>query len=316
MSTSSRLVLAGIAFGAALPVLAQQLQVVVPATIAPGAPVAQSLSQCNPEKMMGDHAVRALSQKYSGTVGVARAQPGARTVTLTLMSVQGAGGGAWSGAKSMSVRAEVLEDGKPVAGQTFTRNSGGGVLGGVSGSCPIVERIAKALAQDITVWMAAVPAAGAGGEKLLVQVPARIDPGVQLSAPIKQDCAVETKFGVNVFERVGGLRRPGAILQVENPDAAGADKVLRLTILKFDVQGVNAPLDAPQPVALRAEVLQGGKVLATNVFERNATASRGANTYTTCQLVERVAIHVGQDVARWLKKDVGAAVDLGPDHEN
>jgi hypothetical protein len=156
------MVLAGIALGVAQPSLAQQLQVVVPAVIAPGAPYAQSLSACNPEKMMGEHAVRALNERFPATVGVAKLQPGGRGVTLTLMSVQGAGGGAWSGSKSMSVRAEVLDDGKPVASQTFTRSSGGGVLGGVSGSCPIVERIAKALAQDITVWMVAVPAAAAG----------------------------------------------------------------------------------------------------------------------------------------------------------
>src|SRR5262245_12389758 len=169
MKSLSRLVLAGIAFGAAQPVLAQQLQVVVPATIAPGAPYAQTLSTCNPEKMMGDHAVAALGRRFPATVGVGTAQPGVRTVTLTLMSVQGAGGGGWSGSKSMSVRAEVLEGGKAVAAQTFTRNSSGGALGGVSGSCPIIERIAKALANDITVWMAAVPAAAAasaGGEKL------------------------------------------------------------------------------------------------------------------------------------------------------
>jgi hypothetical protein len=56
-------------------------------------------------------------------------------------------------------------------------------------------------------------------------------------------------------------------------------------------------------------------VLATHVFERDATTSRGANTYTTCQLVDRVAVYVGHDVARWLKKDVGAAVDPEPDAE-
>jgi len=49
------------------------------------------------------------------------------------------------------------------------------------------------------------------------------------------------------------------------------------------------------------------------VFEREA--SRGANTYTTCQMVDRAAIYIGEDVARWLKKDVGAAVEPEPEVE-
>jgi len=46
-----------------------------------------------------------------------------------------------------------MENGKSLAVNVLHRNSRGGVLGGVSGTCPIFERIAEALGKDVAPWL-------------------------------------------------------------------------------------------------------------------------------------------------------------------
>lgn len=72
---------------------------------------------------------------------------------LTISEVNAGGGGAWSGPKSMTVKGQLFQNGKP--GPTFTasRYSGGGMFGGYKGTCSIVGRCAKTIGKDIAKWL-------------------------------------------------------------------------------------------------------------------------------------------------------------------
>ena len=290
-------------WAAALAASAQErLQVLAPAVYAPDAPVAESLRGCNVDGLVASQLVEKLNEHFPGTTGVQQMQGNAgKTVSLTILSLQGAGGGAWSGAKSVTLRADIVLGGTKVASQTFVRNSRGGVLGGVSGSCPIVEKIAATLAADVAAWVArgaGVAAAADNGSKLLVQMPALLDPGVQIKQAIRQDCDVPAKFALLAFDRVGKRRQD--VLQVENPDPAAAGTILRLTIVKFSVEGIGEAMEG-QTVAVRADMLRESKVQTSRVFERGGASF--AIGGTTCEYVERIAQRVGDDVAKWIWKE-------------
>jgi hypothetical protein len=76
-----------------------------------------------------------------------------KVLMLEITEVNAAGGGAWSGAKSMSVAGKLYDGGKQVGDFTAMRYSGGGFFGGYKGTCSIVGRCSKTLGKDIADWL-------------------------------------------------------------------------------------------------------------------------------------------------------------------
>jgi hypothetical protein len=77
-----------------------------------------------------------------------------RVLELEISQVHAPGGGAWSGAKSMTVKGTLRENGEEIGTFIATRYSGGGAFGGYKGTCGIVGRCAKAIGKDIAGWLA------------------------------------------------------------------------------------------------------------------------------------------------------------------
>lgn len=76
-----------------------------------------------------------------------------KNLTMKIVGIQGAGGGAWSGAKSVTIAGELRENGKLVGTFTAARHSGGGAFGGYKGTCSILGRCTKTLGQDVARWL-------------------------------------------------------------------------------------------------------------------------------------------------------------------
>jgi hypothetical protein len=76
-----------------------------------------------------------------------------RVLELTISEVHASGGGAYSGAKSMTVSGVLRKDGAEIGSFTATRFSGGGLFGGYKGTCAIVGRCAKVIGKDIAEWL-------------------------------------------------------------------------------------------------------------------------------------------------------------------
>jgi len=96
-------------------------------------------------------ALAGKGQRLEGTKNV----EGGKVLKLTIVNVIGASGGAWSGPKTMTVRAELVESGKVVATTTKTRSSSGGAFGGYKSTCAIFGRVMKTLGSDIAGWVRA-----------------------------------------------------------------------------------------------------------------------------------------------------------------
>ena len=72
---------------------------------------------------------------------------------LEFTHILGAGGGAWSGPKSVTARGELIENGEVIGSFISSRYSTGGAFGGYKGTCSILGRCIKAMGEDIAAWL-------------------------------------------------------------------------------------------------------------------------------------------------------------------
>ena len=100
----------------------------------------------------------ALDATATETVGIPQVVPIAEDVDVSparmaITEVTAFGGGAWSGAKWMTVKGTLVENDKPIASFRAKRYSTGGAFGGFKGTCSIIGRCTKAIAQIIAEWL-------------------------------------------------------------------------------------------------------------------------------------------------------------------
>lgn len=91
---------------------------------------------------------------YSDVVTEKPASGNYHVLSAEIVQVQGAGGGAWSGAKSMKVAGKLTDkNGKVLGNFEAGRYSGGGAFAGYKGTCSILGRCTKAIGKDIGIWL-------------------------------------------------------------------------------------------------------------------------------------------------------------------
>lgn len=159
MKTRSSLpfVFAFIALAAPLAHAQEKLLVQVPAVYDAQAAVGQKIrEECALDMLIGNHVHERVSQNFPGSLQIkdVSAAGSDKVLQLTILSAQGAGGGGWSGPKSVTIRADLMQNGKVVQTTVKHRSSTGGMFGGMTGTCSILERDARALAVDIAQWLA------------------------------------------------------------------------------------------------------------------------------------------------------------------
>ena len=76
-----------------------------------------------------------------------------KVLRLEYINILGAGGGAWSGPKSVTVSGELWENGEVIGSFVASRYSTGGAFGGFKGTCSILGRCIRALGTDIARWL-------------------------------------------------------------------------------------------------------------------------------------------------------------------
>jgi len=107
-------------------------------------------NECTLEHKVAEYIVEAAPGASVGAAGT----PG-RVLAVEITTVIGAGGGAWSGAKSLELTGTLTENGAPIGTFRGRRSTSGGAFGGYKGTCTLLHRDAKALGQDIAGWLAA-----------------------------------------------------------------------------------------------------------------------------------------------------------------
>ncbi len=106
------------------------------------------------ECQLGEKVSEFLAQSASNVAVSADPKVG-RYLRMEITEVVATGGGAWSGPKWMTVKGTLLENDKPIASFRAKRFSTGGAFGGFKGTCAIIGRCTKKIAEDIAVWLKA-----------------------------------------------------------------------------------------------------------------------------------------------------------------
>jgi hypothetical protein len=135
-------------------------------------------------------------------------------------------------------------------------------------------------------------------EKLVVMVPAVLDPNAPISDAARRECNVDTNVGTQVFERVAE-RYPGTE-RVAKPDPLGDDKMLLKVTLMNVVGHGGGGWSGPKAITIRADVLRGPKVLASRSMNRQSGGGAFGGMMGTCAIFERIAVALSRDVATWL----------------
>lgn len=111
-------------------------------------------SECNLERRLSGYVGAAAANQYASIVeGPPPAPANADILDVEIVDVLGAGGGVWSGEKSLVITGTLSRQGRRIGKFEARRMSGGGVWGVYKGTCSILGRCAKALGGDVASWL-------------------------------------------------------------------------------------------------------------------------------------------------------------------
>lgn len=103
-----------------------------------------------------DHKMPTWVAEYApGATPAATAEGANRVLAMRVTNMMGASGGLWTGPKQMTVEGELQENGQVVGTFKARRTTTGGAFGGYKGTCSLLGRTAKAIAKDVSAWLAA-----------------------------------------------------------------------------------------------------------------------------------------------------------------
>ena len=163
--TIARALLLALGTGLVLPVYAKgKLYVQTPAAIDPQASINEKVKEeCAIENKVSFHIQENAKSSFDEVVPAKNLKDAGanKALTITILNVTGVGGGAWSGAKAITIQGKLQENGKVIGTFNARRTSGGGAFGGYKGTCSILERCAVALGKDVAGWLAS-PTMNAG----------------------------------------------------------------------------------------------------------------------------------------------------------
>jgi hypothetical protein len=134
----------------------ESLNVQVPAALAKDASMLDVVkAQCALPQVVGDDIFNSVSKVYGDTKKIdsevlAIGEPVLKT---TILSAQGWAGGHWSGSKEITIRVDLVKDGKILDTTTLDHSSSGGLMGAFKGTCDILHLDAEKLAKQVAKWV-------------------------------------------------------------------------------------------------------------------------------------------------------------------
>jgi hypothetical protein len=140
-----------LALGCAVSASAAQDTIGIPRAV----PIAENVdvSQAVRNECQLGEKVSTFLVQFAPNVAVTDDPKTGRYLRMEITEVFATGGGAWSGPKWMTVKGTLLENEKAIASFRAKRYSTGGAFGGFKGTCSIIGRCTKAIAEDIAEWL-------------------------------------------------------------------------------------------------------------------------------------------------------------------
>ncbi len=213
-----------------------------------GAVRAAVKEECNIDAYLGAQVLLAVSEINESAASTANVPvPGdATVVNLSILEVTGNGGNVYSGAKSMTVRADYMVAGKIVETTTMKVGTLGGFFGGFKGICGFLERDADTIAKRIARWVKKLPAQQTAAtiqqpdpapsnvvmpvtlkETIFVLSPIKYLDGNNISQSIKDECGLPSLTESYILEQANSEQYPIKALSAY----AGKAVAMRISII-------------------------------------------------------------------------------------
>ncbi|STQ91342.1 hypothetical protein [Iodobacter fluviatilis] len=151
-----KLVIMLLMLGSATVMASEKTYLETPVLYLPDASVIKRVKEeCNVEELLTKRVGSSLAHlnRAEGTVSADVTRVDGNVLRLRIARVTGVGGGGFSGPKSITVVAELLENGKVQRQSRLNRWSVGGFWGGFRGTCSILDRTAIAIGKDLARWV-------------------------------------------------------------------------------------------------------------------------------------------------------------------
>jgi hypothetical protein len=147
----------------------------------------------------------------------------------------------------------------------------------------------------------AIPVAKSANERIFLQIPAILDPSAPIPVAVKNECALEMLLGSYALSAMN--QRIGSVQSVSEPEHAGADKIVLLTIIS--AHGIGGGMwTGSKSISIRVDIRKEGVTVGSTVLTRSTRG--GAYGGTACGSLDRVARALGKDVAVWLSRESAA----------
>lgn len=134
------------------------LYVQVPVSMTSNATMPEAVKrECDIPMLLGNYIYNAVKLVYidsEKTESESTISEG-NLLKISIITVKGWGGGSWSGRKSISIKADLINNNEILTSTILKRASNGGVFGGFKGTCSILDRVAGALGKDTAKWVKA-----------------------------------------------------------------------------------------------------------------------------------------------------------------
>ncbi|WP_028103915.1 hypothetical protein [Pseudoduganella violaceinigra] len=148
-----------------------------------------------------------------------------------------------------------------------------------------------------------VSGTSAAAERIFLQLPVQLAPGVELPPRVQAECDLEHHFAQDAEAQISKRFRPVEI--ITSGTDVGNDKVIKLTLTNINALG-GAAWTGPKSVSMQVELMRGGEVLDARVFSRS---SQGTLLTGTCEMLHKVSKALGADVGVWLKRGANAQAE-------
>jgi hypothetical protein len=130
----------------------EQVRLLTPVTYDPAASVNDKVrEECKVEDALVTDVGDMLRRYKNG--GETTTSMDGKVIRMTITHVLGVGGGATTGPKAVSMRVELLDNGKIERSTRMTRWSIGGAFGVFKGTCTILRRDTRVLGKDVAAWL-------------------------------------------------------------------------------------------------------------------------------------------------------------------
>jgi hypothetical protein len=150
----------------------------------------------------------------------------------------------------------------------------------------------------------------AATQTVVLETPVTYAPGSEVVQQVKTECQIEDMLATRVGDVLRKRNKGGSGTIAVGADASGS-QVLRLQI--SHVLGIGGGAwTGPKAITVNAELLEDGKVVRNTKVNRWSIGGFWGAFKGTCSILDRSAIVIAKDMARWVRDPSYVVKDEGP----